>query len=240
MMKIQHLEDLTQALRSRPEKHYVYVLRYPDNVPIHGEWGTPFYVGIGQGNRLFSHEIAALLQGELSDKADAIRAITAAGKKVIRTIASFHTIEPFLEEAELIHLIGRKAERTGPLLNAQTYAPSSKMDGVEVRKYAEEQAAAGTFDAIPSNFRLRHVRLAPGPEIPKSRTSVMGKVFTAVEANPGITGEELLQVLQGEDFTGNKSPYTQSGKVCAAWLVGYIDGACFHPRARHIRTYGDL
>jgi hypothetical protein len=238
-MIIRTLEELNEALRVRAEKHYVYVLRYPDNVPIHGGLGTPFYVGIGQRNRLFSHEEAAL-HGEQSEKADAIRAIASAGKQVVRTIDSFHSIEPFLREAELIHEIGRKAEGKGPLLNAQTYAPSAKIDGVEVRKYAAEQAAAGSFDAIPDNFKLRNTRLMAGPEAPKSRTSVMGKVYSTVESNPGITGEELLRLLQNEDFTGNKSAYTQSGQVCAAWLVGYIDGACFHPRARHIQPHSDL
>ena len=239
-MLIRNLEELNEALRGRPEKHYVYVLRYPDNVPVHGGLGTPFYVGVGQRNRLFSHEEAALLRGEKSEKADAIRAIAAAGKQVVRTIDGFHSIEPFLREAELIHQIGRKAEGKGPLLNAQTYAPSAKIDGVEVRKYAAEQAAAGSFDAIPEKFKLRHTRLMVGPEVPKSRASVMGKVYSAVEANPGITGEELLRLLQGQDFSGNKSAYTQSGQVCAAWLVGYIDGACFHPRARHIQPYGNF
>ena len=238
-MMIGTLEELNEALRVRAEKHYVYVLRYPDNVPIHGGLGTPFYVGIGQRNRLFSHEEAAL-RGEQSEKADAIRAIVSAGKQVVRTIDSFHSIEPFLREAELIHEIGRKAEGKGPLLNAQTYAPSAKIDGVEARKYAAEQAAAGSFDAIPDKFKLRHIRLMAGPKEPKSRTSVMGKVYSAVESNPGITGEELLRLLQNEDFTDNKSAYTQSGQVCAAWLVGYIDGACFHPRARHIQPHNDL
>ena len=234
-MIIRTLKDLNDALSGRAEKHYVYVLRYPDNVPIHGGLGTPFYVGIGQRNRLFSHEEAAVCHGEESEKADAIRAIRAAGKEVVRTIDSFHTVEPFLREAELIHEIGRKAEGRGPLLNAQSYAPSAKIDGVEVRKYAAEQAAAGSFDAIPARFKLRYTKLVIGPEKPKSRSSVMGKVYTAVENNPGVTGEELVRLLQREDFTGNKSAYTQSGQVCAAWLVGYVDGACFHPRARIIQ-----
>ena len=236
-MIFRNIAELSSALLGRPEKHYVYVLRYPDDIAIYGGIGTPFYVGIGQRGRLFSHEEAALSKGEVSEKADAIRAIRESGKEVVRTIDSFHSIEPFIREAELIHEIGRKAEGMGPLLNAQTYAPSAKMDGVEVRKYAAEQAAAGTFDAIPEKFKLRHTRLAVGPATPKSRTSVMGKVFTAVEKNPGVTGEQLIRLLQQEDFTGNKSAYTQSGQVCAAWLVGYVDGACFHPRARIIQPY---
>ena len=36
--------------------HYVYLLRMPDGEPKFGGLGTPFYVGIGQGARLFAHE----------------------------------------------------------------------------------------------------------------------------------------------------------------------------------------
>lgn len=36
--------------------HYVYLLRVPDGEPKFGGLGTPFYVGIGQGARLFAHE----------------------------------------------------------------------------------------------------------------------------------------------------------------------------------------
>jgi hypothetical protein len=239
MLEIKTRTDLEQLLSARPEKHYVYVLRYPDRVPSFGGVGTPFYVGIGQRFRLFEHEQAAIFGDDSSEKAQAIRKIYDAGKKPVRTIDSFHDAEPWIREAELIHEIGRKADGTGPLLNAQTYAPSAKIDGVEVRKYAAEQAAAGSFDALPEKFRLRRTRLVVGPETPKTRTSVMGKVYTAVEANPGITGEELVRLLQREDFTDNKSAYTQSGQVCAAWLVGYIDGACFHPRARIIQPIGE-
>jgi hypothetical protein len=234
-MRIRSLAELNDVLRTRAEKHYVYILRYPDDVPCHGDIGTPFYVGIGQRDRIFTHEEAALLRGEKSEKADAIRSIVKAGKEIVYTIDSFHFVDPFLPEAELIHKIGRKAEGKGTLLNAQTYAPSAKIDGVEVRKYAEQQAAAGGFDALPEKFKLRNTKLVIGPKPQKSRTSVMGRIYSAVKEHPGITGEELVKLLQKEDYSGHKSAYTQSGIVCASWLVGYVDGACFHPRAQIIQ-----
>lgn len=238
-MDIPTREDLAAALHDRAEKHYVYVLRFPDNVPCFGGLGTPFYVGVGQRFRLFSHEEAALFGGEQSAKADAIRSIYEAGKMPIRTIDSFHDREPWIREAELIHEIGRKAEGKGPLLNAQTYAPSAKVGDVEVRKYVEVQSAAGSIDAIPHNFKLRSVRLMAGPNTPKSLTSVMGKVYSTALTNPGVTGEELVYLLAKLDFSANKSAYTQSGQVCAAWLCGYIEGAYFRRDKLHLQDFSE-
>jgi hypothetical protein len=236
-VRIKTREDLETALRGRREKHYVYLLRYPDQVECYGGMGTPFYVGVGQRFRLFSHEEAALVGGEQSEKASAIRAIYNAGQRPVRTIDSFHDREPWIREAELIHEIGRKAEGKGPLLNAQTYAPSAKIADVEVRKYAAIQAAAGSVDAIPHNFKLRNVHLMAGPNQPKSLTSVMGKVYSVVLANPGVTGEELVYLLAKLDFSSNKSAYTQSGQVCAAWLCGYIEGAYFRRDKMHLQDF---
>lgn len=236
-MEIKNREELESVLRGRAEKHYVYVLRYPDSVQCFGGLGTPFYIGVGQRFRLFSHEEAAMLGGEQSEKADAIRTIYSAGKQPVRSIDSFHDREPWIREAELIHEIGRKAEGKGPLLNAQTYAPSAKIGGVEVRKYAGLQKAAGSVDAIPSNFKLRQVRLSAGPNRPKSLTSVMGKVYVTALENPGATGEELVYLLARLDFSSNKSAYTQSGQVCAAWLCGYIEGAYFRRDKMHLQDF---
>ncbi|KQN06914.1 GIY-YIG nuclease family protein [Sphingomonas sp. Leaf25] len=217
--------------------HYVYLLRKPDGEPSFGGVGTPFYVGIGQGTRLFAHEEAARDPACAGAKADAIRAIWAAGGNVIRTIDSVHTVEPWDREEALIHAIGRLAEGTGPLTNAQTYARSHKIDGIELRKYAADALASGDPNAIPAKFKLRHTRLMAGPNAPRSRTSVFGKIYTVVEANPGSTGEELVWLLQAVDFTSNKSAYTQGGQVSAAWLVGYIEGGYFRSDRQHLQAY---
>lgn len=229
--------ELDAMLRAGRGPHYVYVLRQPDSIPSFGGIGTPFYVGIGQRGRLFEHEKAAREGKENGLKIETIRSIWARGLEDVRTIDSFHTKEPWIREAELIHEIGRIADGTGPLVNPQIYAESRTHDGVELRKYAIDQLAVGGVDAIPERFKLRQTRLTAGPKAPKSLTSVMGKVYSTAKANPGVTGEELVFLLAKLDFSGNKSAYTQSGKVCASWICGYIEGAYFRNDKMHLQEY---
>jgi hypothetical protein len=229
------LREILERLGGGP--HYVYVLRQPDNS---GGLGTPFYVGIGQGNRIFSHEEEARDPSRSSAKIDAIRAIWATGREVVRTIDSVHTREPWDREEELINSIGRLSEGTGPLTNAQVYTRSQKVDGVELRKYATDYAATGDVNAIPPWYRLRNVRLMAGPRPPRSRKSVPGKIYAVIEKNPGVTGEELITLLQAIDFSENKSPYTQDGAVCASWLAGYIEGGYFKKARRDIQAFTDV
>jgi hypothetical protein len=237
MIEIRTPAELNALLQSGRGPHYVYVLRQPDGVESFGAIGTPFYVGIGQRGRLFEHEKAARDGSEEGLKIDTIRSIWAAGHEVARTIDSFHEKEPWIREAELIHEIGRIAEGTGPLTNPQTYSRSHAVEGVELRKYAQEQLSAGGIDAIPPRFKLRNVRLMAGPNQPRSLTSVMGKVYSTARDNPGVTGEELVYLLAKLDFSSNKSAYTQSGQVCASWLCGYIGGAYFRSDKQHLSEY---
>jgi len=72
------------------------------------------------------------------------RSIWANGAEVVRTIDSVHPAEPWDREQELINAIGRLAERAGPLTNAQTYALSIKINGVELRKCAKQPLGANT------------------------------------------------------------------------------------------------
>lgn len=217
--------------------HYVYLLRMSDGKPSFSSVGTPFYVGIGQGARLFAHEEEARDPARSGAKVETIRSIWAKGEEVIRTIDSVHAVEPWDREEELINSIGRLAEGTGPLTNAQTYAPSLKLNGIELRKYAVDHAVSGNANTIPAKFKLRHTRLMAGPKEPLSRTSVFGKIYTVAEANPGLTGEELVGLLSTLDFTGNKSAYTQGGQVSASWLVGYIEGGYFRSDRQHLQDY---
>lgn len=217
--------------------HYVYLLRVPDGQAKHGGLGTPFYVGIGQGGRLFAHEEEARDPARSGAKVETIRSIWATGGDVVRTIDSVHMVEPWGREEELINSIGRLAEGTGPLTNAQTYAPSVKLNGIEHRKYAADHTASGDANAIPSKFKLRHTRLMAGPREPLSRTSVFGKIYTVAEANPGVTGEELVALLSALDFTGNKSAYTQGGQVSSSWLVGYIEGGYYRNDRLHLQDF---
>lgn len=217
--------------------YYVYILRVPDGEPGFGGSGTPFYVGIGQGARLFAHEKEAEDPAHSGAKVETIRSIWAKGGEIVRTIDSIHAVEPWDREEELINSIGRLADGASPLTNAQTYAPSLKLNGIELRKYAADHAASGDANAIPPKFKLRHTRLMAGPKEPLSRTSVFGKIYTVAETNPGVTGEDLIGLLSAVDFTGNKSAYTQGGKVSASWLVGYIEGAYFRNDRQHLQDY---
>ena len=233
--------DLVSIIRaSGGGPHYVYLLRIPDEETCYGGFGTPFYVGIGQGTRLFVHEEEARDLARTSLKIETIRSIWANGKEVIRTIDSVHAVEPWDREAELINSIGRLTENAGPLTNAQTYSASVKFDGVELRKYAVDHAASGDINTIPAKFKLRFVQLMAGPKEPRSRTSVFGKIYTIAEANPGVTGEELITLLTTVDFTGNKSAYTQSGRVSSSWLAGYIEGGYFRSDRQHLQDYQEL
>lgn len=211
--------------------HYVYVLRRPDGAGL----GTPFYVGIGQGMRIFCHEEEARDPNRSNGKLVTIRSIWSEGKEVVRTIDSVHQQEPWDREEELINSLGRLAEGTGPLINAQTYSLSRKVDGVELRKYAAHHEATADLNSIPTTFKLRSVRLLAGPREPRSRNSVFGKIYSVAEAHPGVSGEELIKLLQDVDFSQNKSAYTQTGKVSASWLAGYIEGAFFRSDRQHLQ-----
>lgn len=230
--------DLAQLIAaSGGGPHYVYLLRIPDEESKFGGLGTPFYVGIGQGTRIFAHEEEARDPARSSAKIETIRSIWSKGGEVVRTIDSVHAIEPWDREEQLINSIGRRAEGAGPLTNAQTYAPSTKLNGVELRKYAADHAASGDANSIPIKFKLRRTRLMAGPREPLSRTSVFGKIYTVAEANPGVTGEDLISLLSTVDFTGNKSAYTQGGQVSASWLAGYIEGGYFRGDRQHLQDY---
>lgn len=219
--------------------HYVYMLRYPDGIECYNGIGTPFYVGIGQGHRVFAHEEEARNPTISSAKVEAIRSTWDLGQQIIRTIDTICDQEPWDREEELINEIGRRAEGLGPLTNDQTYTRSTKLNGVELRKYAPNHIDSGDETAIPAKFRLRDVRLMAGPKEPISRKSVFGKIYAVLEDNQGVTGKELVGLLHDVDFADNKSAYTQSGKVSSSWLVGYIESGYFHKNRQHIQAFVD-
>lgn len=228
---------LRLLLTQNGKPHYTYILRKPDGVVSHGGVGTPFYVGIGQGSRLFAHIEAASDPSTAGRKVDSIREIWGAGGQVIHCIDAFHLNDPWDREEELIRTIGQLKHGTGPLTNEQDYAPSTKLNGIELRKYAKDHLESA--DNIPVKFKLGGVRLAAGPNEPKSRQSVFGKIYSVLEEHPGVTGTQLVALLKRIDFSGNKSAYTQSGEVCAAWICGYIEGGFFRSDRRHIQHYSE-
>lgn len=219
--------DMRREMANAGVPHHVYVLRKPDKAAVFGGVGTPFYVGIGsKPDRIFSHEKQARGSTVSSSKLAMIRSIWAEGKEVVRTIDSFHPVVPWHREQELIAEIGTLLAGNGLLTNDQLYAPSALVDGAELRKYASDPSVSDG-NSIPAKFKLRGVRLAPGSAKPASTTSVFGKIYATAAQHPNLKGEELIEILKAVDFSGNKSAYTQSGSVSAAWLAGYLEGAVF-------------
>jgi hypothetical protein len=230
-----HLQQLLQENSGTP--HYTYLLRKPDGIVCLGGVGTPFYCGIGTGGRLFSHVKEVQKGMQKSRKAQVIAAILDEGKTVLHCIDGFFDKQPWDREEYLIRTIGQVKHGTGPLTNEQDYAPSYKLNGIELRKYATTDVKDA--DTIPPGFDLRSVRLTTGSVEPKSRRSVHGKIYSVVEEHPGVTGEELVALLKRIDFSDNPSAYTQSGEVCAAWLCGYITGGFRRKDRRHLQRYTD-
>lgn len=223
--------------RCAENKYYVYVLRKPDNIPSFGGIGTPFYVGIGQNMRMYEHEKEARNSKADNLKVQTIKKIWKSGGAIVYTIDSWHESEPWHREEELINLIGRIKDANGSLTNEQTYSGSLKIGGVEVRKYANIHLESGSTDTIPEKFKLLNTRLMAGPNKPKSPESVFGKIYAVLECNPGVTGKELVSLLHQQDFSKNKSAYTQSGEVCSAWICGYIEGGFFRKDRLHIQEF---
>jgi hypothetical protein len=224
---IKDKKGLLALLGRNNKSHYTYILRFPD--------GTPFYVGIGQGARMLAHVEEARDPSRDSLKVKTIRDIWANGGAVLHTVDRLYDREPWDREAELILSIGQQKHGTGPLTNAQDYAASHSVGGVEVRKYRDVQG--DDVNRIPENFKLMDVCLMAGPREPRTRTSVFGKIYTVLEENPGVTGRELVHLLQRVNFSANKSAYTQSGAVCAAWVCGYIEGGFFRSDRQHIQRW---
>ena len=219
-------EHLSRLLAASHGRHYVYVLCKASE----GTDLEPFYVGIGQGDRVFTHEAEARETTLESRKLHQIRALWRSGRDVVRVLDGIYESEPWQREEELINDFGLLKDGTGILTNEQRYARSHVVGGSELRKYASDG------NELPQNFIRRNTRLKVGPEIPSSRTSVYGKICAVLESHPGVTGAELVELLLEVDFSRNKSAYTSTGNVSRPWLAKYIDGG-FYQKNRCIQEY---
>jgi hypothetical protein len=221
--EVKDISSLREYLRGVSSEYYVYVLCYPPAA----ERVTPFYVGVGQGDRLFAHEREAATATLGGRKGHVIRQIQASGNQVLRYIDSIFSEAPWRREQQLIEIFGLLKDATGVLANEQHYAQSTIAAGVELRKYAPEG------DALPSNFIRRNSRLVVGPRKPKSASSVYGKIYAVLETNTGVTGSELVELLLSVDFSNNDTVYSQGGQVSRPWLAKYIDGG-FYKKNQYI------
>ena len=216
-LELKDISDLHNYVRDAAGGNYVYLLCYPP----HATRVRPFYVGIGQGDRVFAHENEAAKATSSGQKVDIIRQIQATGQQVLRYIDGVFPEMPWRREQELIDRFGLLKDGSGTLANEQRYAQSALKNGIELRKYAAEG------NALPSNFIRRNARLVVGPRQPKSRRSVYGKIYSILETNPGVTGAALVELLLSVDFSGNATVYAQDGQVSRPWLAKYIDGGFY-------------
>ncbi len=220
-------DEMIRAISEGKSRFYVYVLCSP---PV-AKMMQPFYIGIGQNDRLFSHEVEAGIPTAVGRKVEKIRKIWSVGGQVVRVIDGFFEQEPWPREGELINQFGLVKDGSGILLNEQRYAPSHLKNGIELRKYAE------VGNDLPSNFIRRFTRLMTGTRTPNS-ASVYGKICNVLAQYPGVTGEELVKLLLNVDFSMNKSAYTAPGVVSRPWLAKYIDGG-FYVKNKFIREFAE-
>lgn len=110
---------------SKAKVFYCYVLLDPRK-PGNYDYGPnakfshePFYVGKGHGGRSESHVRAAKRNRQHSHKEARIRKIISEGHEVIvkRTRSLNTEAHAFKRERQLVSIIGRRVERTGPLTN---------------------------------------------------------------------------------------------------------------------------
>ena len=195
---IRSRDELRNILSRRKEKHYVYVLRKPDGKFSFGAIGTPFYVGLGQGERMYSHEKEAEKGVAGNDRKLAeINNIVRSGGEIIYTIDSWHHEEPWTREASLIAEIGCLHDGKGPLTNANSYRESKIIDGIETRKYANIYEGGRDPGSYIRDFRLNRTRLMVGPRAPRNRKSVFGKMYTVLERSLGSNRREICYPAYG-------------------------------------------
>lgn len=218
-------EEIRELLAENPNQHYVYVLK--DSV------GSPFYVGLGQGLRLFQHEDEAHDVANRSAKCERIRGIIHRGEEIDYEIDSFHDVTPWHREEELIQSISKVYQLT----NAQSYAPATEIDGVVLRKYAHLYGDGADVSAIPPDFPYTNTRLAIGPNRPGPRAKVYGRIHAILAKNPGITGAALITQLHEVDWSDVKSAYAEGrSRVSGKWLADYVVGG-FYMKNQFIRIY---
>ena len=76
-------------------------------------------------------------------------------------------------------------------------------------------------------FALSNATLLPGPNVPKSLTSVMGKIraLTDAQGKDGVSGDKLVALMRtSADFRTNRTQYG-NGIPCVSWCQDYIIGA---------------
>jgi len=123
--------------------YYVYsYLRQRDSV--HGNAGTPYYIGKGLGKRAFSHHVGVHVPKDTKNIAFISESMTEA--------------DAFQAEMLLIHLYGRRDKGTGILLNHTDGGDGSKghLQSDETKKWRSEQWKGENNPNFGGNFSKEH------------------------------------------------------------------------------------
>lgn len=144
--------------------HYVYILSNPIT-------HIPFYVGMGQGNRMYQHILTARSKTRNTNTYTHhqplylhLRALDAVGQLPVYTkvLEGVTYTQALNKERELIHTIGRLLTKTGPLTNlsrgGQRGGESCKpvkqytLNGQLVSTYPSAKAASEQVDAANQSY----------------------------------------------------------------------------------------
>jgi hypothetical protein len=146
-------KPLTVEDYNMSEDHYVYALKDPRKSPA-----LPFYVGKGTGTRAYDHVVRV----DDSPKGDRIRAIAAAGKKVVvtRLVDGLSEAQALKLEAELIAAFG--VESAGGLLTNSVLPKGlgvKQRAGISIPSGSREKAQIGLTlikDAVLELAKANH------------------------------------------------------------------------------------
>lgn len=162
--------SLHAEIRASKKPYYVYILSKPD--------GTPFYVGLGCGRRVFKHEWDARKSGKNVHRLNIIRQIRAAGGEVGKAIDSWHDDLKSASDREiaLIASIGRQDLGTGPLVNQTSGGNFTWKLGPAGRKAASRRTKQHFTDPLRREKQRQAIRqYFQAPEA-RAKASEAGKL----------------------------------------------------------------
>lgn len=162
-------------IKASPLRFYVYVMSRPD--------GRPFYVGKGNGRRIWVHESHTRM-GKRGIRFSIIRKIWYAGGAVAYQIASFHEYEAdaFAAEMRLIAEIGRR-ENGGPLVNRTDGGEGPTGFTQEITPVMRAKISA----ALKGRKRApEHIAATAASNLGKKRSPEFSAKLSAILKSPGV------------------------------------------------------
>lgn len=187
------LSDITGATKNDKDKYYVYGL-------FEKEKTKPFYIGKGQGTRIFEHQIDArniLNTTEISNEeeyskvSEKIRKIIESNGEIVPVIIKFGLTEQeaFVAESALINLYNFIAEKF--MINSLTNIVSGHGTDKEKSTFSKDgHVKARTTDEFIENYN-----------IPDFDVSIIKEPFIIIKINntytTGDSNEEIYEHVRG-------------------------------------------